>query len=443
MSYPEYYAEHIQTMQDRAKEALSREGIEGLVIHSGQSKNRFLDDNPYPFAVNPHFKAWLPITDNPNCWLLINGIDKPKLIFYRPDDFWHTVPPIPDGFWVEHFEIIYLSEANQVDKHLPYDKADYAYVGEYIEVAKALGFDIINPDRAIQYLHYQRAYKTDYELACMREANKAAINGHKAAYQAFLADKSEFEINLAYHQATRQGDNDLPYSNIIALNHHAATLHYTTLERQAPNTSLSFLIDAGASFHGYAADITRTYVRSNASEATNEFAELITGVDKITLAAVDKLKPGIGYLDVHLATHEMIADLLCQTGIVSGDTASALEQGITHTFFPHGIGHFLGLQVHDVGGQIADDRGTPNPPPAAHPYLRVTRSVEARQVFTIEPGLYFIDSLLAKLKASENAQSINWDKVERLRPFGGIRIEDNVIVHKDHNENMTRSLGLD
>jgi Xaa-Pro dipeptidase len=96
-----------------------------------------------------------------------------------------------------------------------------------------------------------------------------------------------------------------------------------------------------------------------------------------------------------------------------------------------------------VGGQIADDRGTPNPPPAAHPYLRVTRSVEARQVFTIEPGLYFIDSLLAKLKASENAQSINWDKVERLRPFGGIRIEDNVIVHKDHNENMTRSLGLD
>ncbi|MEH6712492.1 MAG: M24 family metallopeptidase, partial [Paraglaciecola polaris] len=95
-----------------------------------------------------------------------------------------------------------------------------------------------------------------------------------------------------------------------------------------------------------------------------------------------------------------------------------------------------------VAGHVADDRGTPNPPPADHPFLRTTRMIEARQVFTIEPGLYFIDSLLADLKSTEKSKFINWDVVDTFRPYGGIRIEDNIIVHRDKNENMTRELGL-
>ena len=99
--------------------------------------------------------------------------------------------------------------------------------------------------------------------------------------------------------------------------------------------------------------------------------------------------------------------------------------------------------MHDVGGHTGDDRGTPNPPPSNHPFLRCTRQIEARQVFTIEPGLYFIDSLLAKLKGSEQSKYINWNVVDAFKPFGGIRIEDNIIVHRERNENMTRELGLD
>ena len=89
-----------------------------------------------------------------------------------------------------------------------------------------------------------------------------------------------------------------------------------------------------------------------------------------------------------------------------------------------------------------DDRGTPNPAPSEHPFLRCTRTLEADQVFTIEPGLYFIDSLLGDLKASENSRYVNWDRVDHFRPFGGIRIEDNIIVHQNRNENMTRDCGL-
>jgi Xaa-Pro dipeptidase len=434
----EHYPKHIEELQKRTQEAIQREGIDGLIIHSGQGKRLFLDDNNYPFKVNPQFKAWLPIIDNPNCWLIVNGSDKPKLVFYRPKDFWHKVPPEPEDLWAKHFDIVLLTQADAVEKHLPFDKSKYAYIGEYIEVAKALGFALVNPDRVMHYLHYQRAYKTDYEMDCMREANRLAVNGHRAAERAFRQRLSEFDINLAYLSAVRQGENQVPYNNIIALNENGAILHYTFLETETPKESRSFLIDAGASFHGYAADITRTYCHQQ-----NAFSELIEAMHQVTLSLAEQLKPGVPYADVHIAAHQHIAGLLSQFGMVNLTPEDILAEGIVNTFFPHGIGHFLGLQVHDVAGHVADDRGTPNPPPQAHPFLRTTRMIEARQVFTIEPGLYFIDSLLAELKSSVQSQYINWDVVDGFRPFGGVRIEDNIIVHRDKNENMTRALGLD
>jgi Xaa-Pro dipeptidase len=436
-SHSASYAEHIKVLQARTLEAIQRESIDGLIIHSGQGKIMFLDDNYYPYKVNPQFKAWLPVVDNPCCWLVVNGTDKPKLIFYRPEDFWHKVPPEPTEFWVEHFDIVYLKQANAVEKHLPYDKVKYAYVGEYIEVAKALGFELVNPDRVLNYLHWQRAFKTEYELECMREANTIAVGAHRAARAAFFDEKSEFDINNAYLCAARQGHNDLPYNNIVALNENAAILHYMQTNSVAPSNFRAFLIDAGANYHGYAADITRTYCAKK-----HDFAHLVKAVDALTIDLGEQMKPGLSYVEIHLAAHVGIAKILHDFGIVNMSAEDCVQSGIVNTFFPHGIGHFLGLQVHDVGGHARDDRGTPNPPPENHPFLRCTRVIEPKQVFTIEPGLYFIDSLLAKLKGSEQSKFINWNAVDEFRPFGGIRIEDNIIVHRERNENMTRELGL-
>ena len=204
-----------------------------------------------------------------------------------------------------------------------------------------------------------------------------------------------------------------------------------------PDEHRSFLIDAGASCHGYASDITRTYAKQ-----AGAFADLITEVDALTLALIDELKPGVPYPVLQTKAHEGIGRILQQAGIVNMSAEDCVAEGITKTFFPHGIGHFLGLQVHDVGGLVSDDRGTPCPAPDDHPFLRCTRTVEAQQVFTVEPGLYFIESLLADLKASEQSKFINWDTVAAFKPFGGIRIEDNVVVHRDRNENMTREAGL-
>lgn len=431
------YSGHITELQQRAKAALNRENLQGMVIHSGQELRVFLDDTNYPFKVSPHFKHWLPLTDVPNSWLLINGEDKPTLIYYQPVDFWHKVLPLPETYWNDSFDIKVLTKATDVEKLLPYDKQGYAYIGAHVEVAQALGFEAINPEGLLNYLHYHRAYKTPYEQACMRESNRLAVKGHQAAKAAFLSGASEYEIQGAYLKAMQYGENDTPYGNIVALNENAAILHYTVLERQVPETLRSFLIDAGANFHGYAADITRTYAYEN-----NRFADLIARMDTLMLQAVDGLKPGKSYADLHIETFRHIATVLKEFNFIRVDADIAIESGIVSAFFPHGLGHHLGLQTHDVGGFMADERGTHIDAPNAHPFLRASRTIEANQVFTIEPGLYFIDSLLADVKQSDKSDMVNWVEVDAMRPFGGIRIEDNVIVHQSHNENMTRDLGL-
>ncbi|GGW65800.1 Xaa-Pro dipeptidase [Alishewanella tabrizica] len=438
LTYQQLYKEHITELQQRTRNVLARENLDALVIHSGQAKRKFLDDMDYPFKANPHFKAWLPVIDNPHCWLLVDGINKPKLIFYRPKDFWHKVPDEPNDYWAEYFDIQLLEKANMVETLLPYDKARLAYLGEYLEVAKALGFVHINPEPVMSYLHYYRAYKTAYEHACMRIANSMAVAGHRAAAETFYAGGSEFDIQLAYLAAVGQTENEVPYGNIIGLNEHAAILHYTALERKKPTQHRSFLIDAGAEFNGYAADITRTY----SFQRSDEFGALINAVNDVHLQVVAAIKPGIKYTELQFLTHRLLAQVLIDFNFVHGSVDNIIESGTSSTFFPHGVGHHLGLQVHDVGGFMADERGTHVAAPEQHPFLRCTRLIEPSMVFTIEPGLYFIDSLLADLKQTMASKLINWQKVDAFRCFGGIRIEDNIIVHRERNENMTRELLL-
>jgi Xaa-Pro dipeptidase len=336
---PTLYAHHIQVLQQRTQQLLERENLDGLVIHSGQAKRKFLDDMDYPFKANPHFKAWLPVVDNPHCWLQIDGVNKPKLIFYRPKDFWHKVPDEPADFWADFFDIQLLEKANLVEQLLPYDKARLAYIGEYLEVAQALGFTEINPEPVLNFLHYHRAYKTDYELQCLRQANQLAVAGHLAAKKAFYAGGTEFDIQLAYLAAVGQTENEMPYGNIIALNQNCAILHYTALERKLPQQHRSFLIDAGAEFHGYAADITRSY----SYDRDDEFAELINRIDDITRQMVDGLKPGIKYTELHLQTHQLIAQALADFDFVRASADAIVEQRITQAFFPTWSGTSSGV----------------------------------------------------------------------------------------------------
>jgi Xaa-Pro dipeptidase len=134
----------------------------------------------------------------------------------------------------------------------------------------------------------------------------------------------------------------------------------------------------------------------------------------------------------------LLAEVLVDAELATGAPDTLLATGVTSAFLPHGLGHLLGLQVHDVGGHLADASGTRIDPPSGHPFLRLTRVLEEDMVVTIEPGLYFIDMLLENLRGTPAEHHVNWRTVDALRHCGGIRIEDDVRVRPDGAENLSR-----
>jgi Xaa-Pro dipeptidase len=146
----------------------------------------------------------------------------------------------------------------------------------------------------------------------------------------------------------------------------------------------------------------------------------------------------VDWRDVHLSSHRLVAELLHDADIITCDADQAVETGLSSVFLPHGLGHLLGLQVHDVGGLLRSPEGGAIPRPEGHPWLRLTRVLEPDFVVTMEPGLYFIDSLLEQARADHRGARINWSRVEHFRPYGGIRIEDNLAITPAGCENLTR-----
>ncbi len=437
VDYRTLYTDHLAVIKRRADEALARAAFDHLVVPSGTSHYQVFDDRDYPYAVNPQFKAWLPLTRVPHSWLVYSPGARPKVIFYQPFDYWHVVPDAPAGWWVDHFDIHLIRKPEDARALLPKSSARCAILGE---AQSALGsggdpaFAPNNPEAVIHYLEYHRAYKTPYEIALMREAQRLGVRGHRAAEVAFREGRSEFGIHMAYCAAVGQDLGELPYQNIVALNEHSAVLHYTELGRSPPAQPRSFLIDAGASFHGYASDITRSY----AHDASSEFQALIDALDAAQIKMGQGVRKGVDYKRLHVDAHLTLMGILKDFGVITVSPETALKTGVSAAFFPHGLGHPIGLQVHDVAGFAESDRGGKIPRPAGHPYLRMTRVLEPGMVVTIEPGLYFIDMLLDEVKKNGHGGSVDWARVDAFRPYGGIRIEDEVMCTEGDAANLTR-----
>jgi Xaa-Pro dipeptidase len=428
------YPAHVETIKARHDRALEKAGGSHAIIFSGAPRLVFLDDYHYPFKANPHFIGWLPLTSTPYCYLIHTPGELPILVYYQEKDYWHTPPADPQGYWTDHFDIRVVHSVDDVTKHLPEDRDKCILIGEVDDNAHAFGIERINPGSAINILHYARGVKTGYELACMRAASHRGVQGHMAAEEAFRAGMSEYEIHFAYCQAVDHTENELPYGNIIALNEHGAIMHYQHQARQAPAEIRSFLIDAGARVNGYASDITRTY-----SYSDSEFQEFVDRMDALQLELVSEVKAGLDFKDLHLLTHRKVADLLVAMSLATGSVDALIENDVTAAFFPTGLGHLLGIQVHDVGGFMEDEDGNTIDRPSGHPWLRLTKTLEVDQVLTVEPGAYVIDMLLENLEGTPGAAMVNKNKVDWLRPFGGARVEDNVRVLEDGCENFTRA----
>lgn len=424
---------HLEEWSRRFEGACVACGVDGVVVFSGREKARFRDDNDYPFFVEPYFKAWIPQPAPHSAVKLLPG-ETPLLVYVESADFWHAPPEPPAGSWIEHFEIRRAQDTRALHQELAMPSPGLAALGE--DADESMGFASTNDPRLLDYLDFHRAYKTDYEIACMQEANRIAAAGHAATRTALAGEtpgESEFALNQIYCSATRQREAELPYQNIVALNEHAATLHYQHLDREPPEEFRSFLLDAGAEFNGYASDVTRTL-----SGGVERFAALIAAMDKMQRRLCAGARNGVSFITLNDLAHELLADVLAEHRIINCAADEGYSLGITRTFFPHGLGHLLGLQVHDAGGHLSAPDGLSQRPPDEHPFLRLTRTLEPGFVVTIEPGVYFIPTLLERARAGSSGKLINWDNVEELIPCGGIRIEDNVLVTESESRNLSR-----
>jgi Xaa-Pro dipeptidase len=357
------FAAHIDALCARTADALGQCGFRGLLVHAGAPVPVFEDDCAYPFKANAPFKVWVPLRDAPGSFLWFEPGARPQLIIERPEDYWYKPTDLPSGYWVRHFDILTAADRRAARALLPADLSGAAYIGELLPELGSWGMSAVNPAALMRRLDYARAVKSGYELVCLREANRLGTLGHRAAAAAFEAGASEFEIELAFLEACGLREQELPYNPIIALNASAAVLHYQVLEKRAPPERLSLLIDAGAEFAGYASDITRTYATGDA-----DFAALIERMDRMQQSLCQEVRAGVDWREVQLSAHRHTAEVLREADLIRCSAEEAVASGVTRVFLPHGIGHLLGLEVHDVGGFMEGPEGGEIPRPDGHPY---------------------------------------------------------------------------
>jgi len=255
-------------------------------------------------------------------------------------------------------------------------------------------------------LHEQRLIKRKDEVALMRKAGKMSALGHKRAMQVCRPGMYEFQVQAEMECEFRKGGSHYnAYPSIVAGGENSCILHYTENQSQLNDGDL-LLIDAGAEFQCYASDISRTFpVNGKFSAEQKALYEIVLAAQE---AAFDKCQQGISWNEPHEAAVSIIAQGLLDEGLLSGSLEQVIDTGSFRQFYMHRTGHWLGMDVHDVGDYKVDE---------------AWRDLEPGMVFTVEPGIY--------VSPADNVES-RWHNI-------GIRVEDNVLIQKDGFENLTAS----
>lgn len=429
------YGSHIRSVESRYAAALADSGYDVVVVHSGSPQKRTLfDDQFFPLRPTPEFHLWAPLME-PDCFLVFEAGRKTRLYWPECKSFWERPAPPAEAHFMSVLDVRRADPPNVAE--LAAGGKKVAWYGEDRVRARAMGMadEAIHPEKLANALDLGRALKTPYEIACLAEANRMAALGHRAVRQAFAdGAHSELDLHLAFLAATRQDDQETPYKNIVAMGQNGAVLHHVGYGRD-PSRGESLLLDAGATYLGYGSDITRTWARASGTgaSAASTFGSLVLAIDEMQQRLVAQIRLGLPYEDLHDASHRELSMILKESGLAHGSVEELDETGVSRAFLPHGLGHSLGLVTHDVG--CASIR-----PKAENPFLRNTSRVARDQVFTIEPGLYFIEGLLTPLRAKPEGKLVNWKLVDALAPFGGIRIEDDVHVLDRGVRNLTREV---
>ena len=276
-------------------------------------------------------------------------------------------------------------------------------------------------------------------LAEMRRAAAVSVQAHCAGMQATAQAKTEAEIRAAMESVIAAHNFTCAYRSIVTV--HGEVLHNEEYRYPLQPGDL-LLADVGAETEtGWAADITRTWAVSGRFSATQrEIYELVLAAHD---ACIESMRPGVEYRDVHLLAASVIAQGLVDVGILRGNVSDLVEMDAHALFFPHGVGHLLGLDVHDMEdlgdlagyavGRTRSDRFGLN-------YLRLDRPLRAGMVVTIEPGFYQVPAILNDANRSRYRDVVNWERLAQFSDVRGIRIEDDVLITESGTEVLTAQL---
>ncbi|WP_155964890.1 Xaa-Pro dipeptidase [Wohlfahrtiimonas chitiniclastica] len=423
------YLDHLNTLHAKAADFLATEQLDALILTAGMPHFYYDDDIEIPHKMPASLRHWIPENIGTHQYLVITK-DARTLYSHRPKDFWLKVKesfgPWSDAFTLEPHESLEglfaaLNNATQTQKTI--------WLGP--DVPDEFAHNIATQTQKMA-IDSWRLIKTEFEIECMKLASIRAASAHVAVRESLSEYISEFQMNLDYLDVTGLRESELPYGNIIAYNDHGSILHYQDLDQTPPAVLNSFLIDAGAVYDGYIADITRTHPGEDADPF---FITLLKHMRAIKLVLIDECKAGVSYMDIHRYALKLIGELLIEHQfIVNIELADAVDKGIVRVFFPHGIGHLLGLNTHDTPS-IAKSLKKSN---ETFKTLRLTQSLQNNMVLTIEPGIYFNDTLITQaLENPEIASHLNLERINPMMSYGGIRDEDNIVICDDQPRNLT------
>ncbi|KAL2145271.1 hypothetical protein VTI28DRAFT_7639 [Corynascus sepedonium] len=414
------------------------------VLYLESRTTKLIEDNdePEPFRQRRFFYylTGCPLADS----FVVHDIDSSKTtLFIPPIDpdsvIWSGLPVSAQEAlqkW-DVDEVKYTNEINAELAHLAKQKTKstvFAIPGQVSEQTTFLGFDETNFAVLKEAIEVCRVVKDDFELALMAKANAVSADAHHAVMKRVKHAKNERELEATFlASCISAGAREQAYHGIFASGRAAATLHY--VHNDKPLTGkLNLLLDGGAEWNCYASDITRTFpINGKFSKESRAIYDIVL---KMQLECIAALKEDILWDDVHLLAHKVAIDGLLKLGILKGDKDEILANRTSVAFFPHGLGHYLGMDTHDTGGNpnYADTD-------TLFRYLRVRGKVPAGSVVTVEPGIYFCNFIIEPfLKDPKHSKYIDADVLQKYWDVGGVRIEDNLVITKGGAENLTTTL---
>lgn len=410
------------------REALMKKLPDGLITMGGGEESARNNDVYHVFRQRSHF-LWLTGIEEPGCLVLLDPKKRKTTVFIpKVDDHYrvwegHVPSPAEAKKLYGVDEVRYADEfAAALKKAANGYKRCYAFPSAVAKARRAFKPLANNQGSLRDALDALRAVKNEDEIAVLKEANRISAEGHKAAMRAAKPGMYEYEVQAEFErEVRRRGLKHLAYPSIVATGRNGAVLHYRQNDARLNKGDL-LLIDAGGELRGYAADITRTFpVSGKFTPRQRDVYEIVLRAQK---EAIDGARAGVLSGDWHRASMVTIGDGLKALKLLKGDVKDLVDGGAVRLFYPHGLGHMLGIDVHDtLGGK---DRQVK---PAKGVKMRFNAYFEPGFVVTAEPGIYFIEALLKNPELRKKYRAkIDFKRAEEYLPLGGIRIEDDVVV---------------